>query len=65
MAVLKCDSCGAKVQSNKCCNAPMKVEGNNLKCESCGKTVEVNFCCGHAMHEHKEESMHEHHKHKH
>jgi hypothetical protein len=54
MAVLVCNSCGGKVQSNKCCGKPMKLEGTTLKCESCGKTVEVNYCCGNPMHEHHE-----------
>ncbi len=55
MAVLKCDSCESKVESNRCCDKPMELEGNTLKCNSCGKTVEVNHCCGNPMHEHKDE----------
>lgn len=49
MAVLECGNCGAKVESNRCCGAPMRLDGENLECGSCGKTVLVNRCCGKAM----------------
>ncbi|MBU2099763.1 hypothetical protein KKG83_04745 [Candidatus Micrarchaeota archaeon] len=62
MAVLVCDSCGGKVQSNRCHGKPMVLTGNTLKCETCDKTVEVNYCCGNPMHEHHE---HKHEEHKH
>ena len=51
MAVLTCDTCKGKVESNRCHGNPMKVEGNMLKCESCDKEVEINHCCGSTMHE--------------
>jgi len=54
MTVLKCDSCGTKVESNRCHGKPMVLEGNTLKCEECGKTVEVNHCCNNPMHAHQE-----------
>lgn len=51
MAVLTCDACGGKVESNRCHDNPMKIEGNMLKCETCNKEVEINHCCGNQMHE--------------
>ncbi|MFH1664147.1 MAG: hypothetical protein ABH986_05055 [archaeon] len=60
MAVLVCDSCGGKVESNRCHGKPMEVKGKVLKCSECKKTVEINYCCGHTMQEHKEMAMHGH-----
>ncbi len=54
MAVLVCNNCSSKVESNRCHGKPMKIEGDMLKCEECGKTVEINHCCGNPMHEHHE-----------
>jgi hypothetical protein len=54
MTVLKCNACGAKVESNKCCGKPMKLNDETLKCDDCGKEVEVNHCCDKAMVEEKE-----------
>ncbi|HZX20477.1 MAG TPA: hypothetical protein VFF13_05675 [archaeon] len=51
MAVLTCDNCGCKVESNRCHDEPMTVNGNMLACETCGKQVEINHCCGNPMHE--------------
>ncbi|MEW6721839.1 MAG: hypothetical protein AB1324_01100 [Candidatus Micrarchaeota archaeon] len=51
MAVLECDDCGAKVESNRCCGSPMALKEDTLECGSCGKTVSVNRCCGKSMHE--------------
>ncbi len=54
MAVLTCDNCGCKVESNRCCDAPMEVKGDMLECNNCGKEVEINHCCGNVMHEKKQ-----------
>ncbi len=59
MAVLKCDSCGSKVESNRCCGKPMDLKGGKLVCRECGKEVAVNMCCGNPMHEHEHKEMKE------
>lgn len=51
MGVLTCDSCKCKVESNRCHDAPMNIDGNMLKCTTCDKEVEINHCCGNTMHE--------------
>ncbi|MBI4044921.1 MAG: hypothetical protein HY392_04385 [Candidatus Diapherotrites archaeon] len=53
MAVLVCDECSSKVESNRCCGEPMSVQGNKLVCMNCEKEVEVNYCHGKHMHEKK------------
>ncbi|MFH1588150.1 MAG: hypothetical protein ABIA76_02335 [Candidatus Diapherotrites archaeon] len=61
MTVLKCDSCGAKVEAPKCCGKHMKVKGTEMKCD-CGDEecehpkIEVNHCCGKPMVEDKKEN---------
>jgi len=51
MTVLECSDCGCKVESNRCCGAPMEAKDGKLICKSCEKEVEINHCCGNQMHE--------------
>ena len=53
MGVLECSDCGAKVETNRCCGAPMSYDEGVLSCAKCDTKVEVNRCCGRPMKEKK------------